>query len=58
MTSDQTTLNVTIRSIEGERFTQLIEAGGHKLIADRSVLMGGSDSGPGPYSFLLTALGA
>jgi putative redox protein len=58
MISNQTTLRVTTRSVAGERFTQVIEAGGHRLLADRPVTLGGSDLGPGPYSYLLAALGA
>ena len=34
-----------------------IEAGDHELVADRPVLLGGSALGPGPYSYLLAALG-
>jgi putative redox protein len=37
---------------------QEITAGRHKLIADEPVEVGGSDSGPDPYSLLLAALGA
>jgi putative redox protein len=35
-----------------------ISAGGHALRADEPVALGGSDSGPNPYSFLLASLGA
>jgi putative redox protein len=37
---------------------QEITAGKHALIADEPVALGGSDSGPDPYSLLLAALGA
>ena len=40
------------------KFKQHILAGRHALIADEPVAYGGSDSGPSPYDFLLTALGA
>ncbi|MEO5761301.1 MAG: OsmC family protein [Vicinamibacteria bacterium] len=37
---------------------QTIEvAGVHELVGDEPVSGGGADSGPGPYDFLLTALG-
>jgi uncharacterized OsmC-like protein len=49
---------VTVRSILGERFTQEIESGKHRLFSDRQVSLGGSDHGPGPYGYLLAALGS
>lgn len=58
MSSDTSTLRVTTHSVAGEHFAQVIEAGDHKLLADRPVSRGGSDLGPGPYSYLLAALGA
>jgi putative redox protein len=39
-------------------FPQLISAGGHALRADEPVSAGGTDTGPGPYDFLLSGLGA
>ncbi|MEZ5833965.1 MAG: alpha/beta fold hydrolase [Dongiaceae bacterium] len=39
-------------------FPQLISAHGHPLRADEPVSAGGTDSGPGPYDFLLAGLGA
>jgi uncharacterized OsmC-like protein len=39
-------------------FPQLISAHGHPLRADEPVEVGGADSGPGPYDFLLAGLGA
>ena len=49
---------VVVRSVEGERFTQAIETGKHKLSADEPESIGGTDRGPGPYEYLLSALGA
>ena len=51
-------LNITIHSVVGERYAQTIETGRHTLAADRPGKYGGADRGPGPYSYLLAALGA
>ena len=48
---------VIVRSVPGERFTQEVEAGRHKLRGDEPESHGGSDRGPGPYEYLLAALG-
>jgi len=37
---------------------QLVRAGRHRLAAGEPVKDGGDDSGPGPYDYLLAALGA
>lgn len=39
------------------RYVEEISIGKHKLLADEPVDAGGTDAGPGPYEFLLTALG-
>ncbi len=49
--------NVIVRSVSGERFTQMVETGKHQLFGDEPDLFGGSDRGPGPYEYLLVALG-
>jgi putative redox protein len=49
--------NVGVRSVLGDRFTQVVEAGKHQLYADEPESFGGSDRGPGPYEYLLAALG-
>ncbi len=51
------TSNVTVRSVSEERFTQEVETGRHKLLGDGPESYGGSDRGPGPYEYLLIALG-
>ncbi|MEQ8503688.1 MAG: alpha/beta fold hydrolase [Rhodospirillales bacterium] len=41
------------------KFQNAVSVGGrHVLLADEPADMGGTDTGPGPYDFLLTALGA
>ncbi len=41
------------------KFANRVSIGGeHQLLADEPVTYGGSDTGPSPYDFLLTALGA
>ena len=49
---------VTVTETGGGKFQQSIAIGPHRLIADEPVAAGGLDSGPGPYDFLLAALGA
>jgi uncharacterized OsmC-like protein/alpha/beta superfamily hydrolase len=46
--------------VEGgaEGYVTEIRAGHHRLRADEPIAEGGTDLGPNPYSFLLTALGA
>ncbi len=39
-------------------FAQQITMGGHQLLADEPAALGGTDTGPGPYDFLLSGLGA
>jgi putative redox protein len=39
-------------------FAQQIAVGGHRLVADEPLAVGGTDTGPGPYDLLLAALGA
>jgi putative redox protein len=48
---------VIVRSVAGERFAQVVEVSKHKLFADEPESFGGSDRGPGPYDYLLAALG-
>jgi putative redox protein len=39
-------------------FAQVITAGAHQLLSDEPVSAGGTDTGPGPYELLLSALGS
>jgi putative redox protein len=40
------------------RLEQQVTAGNHRFLSDEPVAVGGGDTGPGPYDFLLAALGA
>lgn len=40
------------------RYQQEVHIGQHHLLADEPASLGGDDSGPAPFDFLLTALGA
>ena len=50
--------NVVVRETRNSKFQQIITAGPHEMVADEPVAVGGRDSGPGPYDFLLAGLGA
>ena len=49
---------VEVSETRSGRFQQRVRAGGHLLVADEPVAVGGEDAGPGPYDYLLAALGA
>jgi uncharacterized OsmC-like protein/alpha/beta superfamily hydrolase len=49
---------VLVRETHGGKFQQEILTGPHRLLADEPMKLGGLDSGPGPYDFLLAGLGA
>ena len=49
---------VLVRETRAGKFQQEILTGPHHLLADEPLKVGGLDSGPGPYDFLLAALGA
>jgi uncharacterized OsmC-like protein len=49
---------VVVRETRNGLFQQEIAVGKHRFVADEPVAAGGRDTGPGPYDFLLAALGA
>jgi uncharacterized OsmC-like protein len=51
------TPDVVVRG-SARSFRQEVVAGNHSLVADEPASAGGSDEGPDPYDYLLTALGA
>ena len=53
-----TAREVLVRESGSGRYTNEVWAGGHRLVADEPRAMGGDDSGPSPYDYLLAGLGA
>ncbi len=49
---------VLVRETHGGKFQQEILSGPHRMLADEPVKLGGLDSGPGPYDYVLAGLGA
>ncbi|MGB7258494.1 MAG: bifunctional alpha/beta hydrolase/OsmC family protein, partial [Pseudolabrys sp.] len=49
---------VLVRETGEGKFQQEVVSGPHRLLADEPEKVGGLDSGPGPYDFLLAGLGA
>ena len=49
--------SVLVRSLPGYRYTQSVDNGRHRLLADEPESAGGDDRGPTPYEWLLGALG-
>lgn len=50
--------NVVVRETRNSKFQQTVTTGPHQMVADEPIAVGGQDSGPGPYDFLLAGLGA
>src|SRR5713226_4385110 len=50
--------NVVVRETRASKFQQTVTTGPHNMLADEPVAVGGQDSGPGPYDFVLAGLGA
>ena len=48
---------VTVEDSDAGPFAETVRIGTHELLADEPVTSGGNDTGPDPYSYLLTALG-
>ncbi len=49
---------VVVRETRNGKFQNTVSVGPHHLLADEPAASGGDDTGPGPYDFLLAALGA
>jgi uncharacterized OsmC-like protein/fermentation-respiration switch protein FrsA (DUF1100 family) len=49
---------VEVSEARTARLAQYVRAGRHLLMADEPIAAGGDDVGPGPYDYLLAALGA
>jgi uncharacterized OsmC-like protein/pimeloyl-ACP methyl ester carboxylesterase len=56
--ADDAPRQVVVQETRNSKFQQTVSTGPHHLVADEPVAAGGEDSGPGPYDFLLTSLGA
>jgi putative redox protein len=57
--TSETPRQVVVRETRnGGKFQNTVSIGPHHLLADEPTAAGGTDTGPGPYDFLLTALGA
>jgi uncharacterized OsmC-like protein/alpha/beta superfamily hydrolase len=57
-TADTMPGTVVVRETRRGQFQQEVIVGNHRMLADEPVNVGGMDSGPGPYDYLLAALGA
>jgi uncharacterized OsmC-like protein/fermentation-respiration switch protein FrsA (DUF1100 family) len=49
---------VVVRETRDSRFQNTVTVGPHRLLADEPAAVGGADSGPGPYDYVLAGLGA
>ena len=50
--------NVMVRETRNGRFQNAVIVGPHHLLADEPAAVGGDDTGPGPYDYVLAGLGA
>jgi len=55
---DQGPRLVVVRETRDSRFQNAVTVGPHHLLADEPAAVGGADSGPGPYDYVLAGLGA
>jgi uncharacterized OsmC-like protein/fermentation-respiration switch protein FrsA (DUF1100 family) len=49
---------VVVRETRNSQFQNTVTVGPHHLLADEPAAVGGADSGPGPYDYVLAGLGA
>jgi uncharacterized OsmC-like protein/fermentation-respiration switch protein FrsA (DUF1100 family) len=56
--SSQVPRLVVVRETRDSRFQNTVTVGPHHLLADEPAAVGGADSGPGPYDYVLAGLGA
>jgi putative redox protein len=49
---------VVVRETRDSKFQNAVIVGPHHLLADEPVAVGGADTGPGPYDYVLAGLGA
>ncbi|MEM8915457.1 MAG: OsmC family protein, partial [Pseudomonadota bacterium] len=50
--------SVIVEETGQSKFQNAVQAGAHRLLADEPAGMGGTNTGPSPYDYLLVALGA
>jgi uncharacterized OsmC-like protein/pimeloyl-ACP methyl ester carboxylesterase len=50
--------NVVVRETRNSKFQNTVAVGPHHMLADEPIAVGGEDSGPGPYDYVLAGLGA
>jgi uncharacterized OsmC-like protein/pimeloyl-ACP methyl ester carboxylesterase len=50
--------SVVVRETRNSKLQQTVSIGPHHMLADEPVAVGGEDTGPGPYDFVLAGLGA
>jgi uncharacterized OsmC-like protein len=49
---------VVVRETRNSKFQNTVAIGPHHMLADEPIAVGGEDSGPGPYDYVLAGLGA
>ena len=50
--------NAVVRETRNSKFQNTVAIGPHHMLADEPIAVGGEDSGPGPYDYVLAGLGA